>query len=188
MDSRIKERLYFFLSQGIRGADALLSAIGPALEVFSRYKEVKKLTDEVVTVGEFLDKVREVVARHALSTVLSEQELGNVDPAIAFYVLWKWTFEPTVEMAIPVEEPEGEEDEPLLHSRSQNPNRTSQIDVKIRAKNDHIFHNRFWWLKRSASLWARQDLCISTHSFEHLSISIIVYPWDADYSQASEDR
>src|SRR5207247_1009604 len=30
LDSRVKERLTFFVSQGIRGADALLSAIGPA--------------------------------------------------------------------------------------------------------------------------------------------------------------
>jgi len=85
--------LEYFLAQGIKGADALLSAIGPALEVFGRYEHVEKVTGEQVTIAEFLDKVREVVAHHALSTVLSEQELGNVDAPTAFYVLWKWTFE-----------------------------------------------------------------------------------------------
>jgi adenine-specific DNA methylase len=94
LDSRVRERLDFFLSQGIKGADALLSAIGPALEVFGRYARVEKVSGESVSVTEFLDKVREVVAHHALSTVLSQQELGKVDSPTAFYVLWKWTFEP----------------------------------------------------------------------------------------------
>ena len=97
LDARIKERLDFFLSQGIKGADALLSAIGPGLEVFGRYEKVEKVTGEPVKITDFLDKIREVVAYHALSTVLSEQELGNVDPATSFYVLWKWTFEPNIQ-------------------------------------------------------------------------------------------
>jgi hypothetical protein len=97
LDRKVRERLDFFLREGIKGADALLAAIGPALEVFGRYESVEKITGEKVAVGEFLDKVREVVAHHALSTVLSEQELGNVDPPTAFYVLWKWTFEPVVQ-------------------------------------------------------------------------------------------
>jgi adenine-specific DNA methylase len=109
LDNRVKERLDFFLSQGIRGADALLSAIGPALEVFGRYEKVEKVTGEAVTISEFLDKIREVVAHHALSTVLTEQELGKVDPLTAFYVLWKWTFEPSVQTAYTSTEGENEE-------------------------------------------------------------------------------
>ena len=97
LDKRVKNRLDYFLSQGIKGADALLSAIGPALEVFGKYERVEKITGDTVSIVEFLDKVREAVAHHALATVLSEQELGNVDAPTAFYVLWKWTFEPTVQ-------------------------------------------------------------------------------------------
>jgi adenine-specific DNA methylase len=97
LDERVKNRLNLFLEEGVKGADALLSAIGPALEVFGRYLRVEKVTGEQVTIAEFLDKVREAVAHHALSTVLSEHELGNVDPPTAFYVLWKWTFEPAVQ-------------------------------------------------------------------------------------------
>lgn len=105
LDKRVKERLEFFLSQGIKGADALLSAIGPALEVFGSYTKVEKVTGEPVKINEFLDKVREVVAYHALSTVLSEQELGKVDPPTAFYVLWKWVYEPAVQTSLDYEEP-----------------------------------------------------------------------------------
>lgn len=93
LDERVKERLDHFLGQGIKGADALLSAIGPALEVFGKYKRVERVSGEQITVVEFLERMREAVAHHALATVLSEQELGKVDPETALYVLWKWTFE-----------------------------------------------------------------------------------------------
>lgn len=108
LDARIKERLDYFLSPrvGIKGADALLSAIGPALEIYGRYQKVEKVTGEVVSISEFLDKVREVVAHHALTTVLSEQELGKLEPDTAFYVLWKWTFEPRVA----IQNPNGKEE------------------------------------------------------------------------------
>jgi len=93
LEQRVKERLDFFLSQGIKGADAFLSAIGPALEVFGRYERVERITGETITVGEFLDTVREVVSWHALAKVMESQELGAVDAPTAFYVLWKWTYE-----------------------------------------------------------------------------------------------
>lgn len=93
LEARVKERMDFFLSQGIRGADALLSAIGPALEVFGQYAMVEKVTGEPVSVGEFLDKVREVVSRHALASVLEGREMGAVDSPTAFYVFWKWSYE-----------------------------------------------------------------------------------------------
>src|SRR5262249_52892235 len=53
-----KERLDFFWTQGIRGADFFISAIGPALSVFGKYERVKKLSGEEVSVGQFLDEVR----------------------------------------------------------------------------------------------------------------------------------
>lgn len=115
MEERVKERLDFFLSQGIKGADAFLSAIGPALEVFGRYEQVERITGEVVTVGEFLDTVREVVARHALAKVLEGQERGAVDAPTAFYVLWKWTYEGPKPVAVSAsaenEEPEETDEE-----------------------------------------------------------------------------
>ena len=36
LQERVAERLDFFWSQGIRGADFFISAIGPAVEVFGR--------------------------------------------------------------------------------------------------------------------------------------------------------
>lgn len=95
LTARVRERLDYFLSPdvGIRGADALLSTFGPALESFGRYERVEKVTGESVSVGEFLDEVRSAVAEHALHTVLGGRDLGDIDEVTAFYVLWRWTYD-----------------------------------------------------------------------------------------------
>jgi adenine-specific DNA methylase len=87
-----KERLDFFWSQGIRGADFFISAIGPALSVFGKYEQVKKLDGEPVTVGRFLDEVRGLVTTYALAKILRTTHTGTIDPESRFYVVWKWSY------------------------------------------------------------------------------------------------
>jgi len=89
---RLHERLDYFWSQGIRGADFFMSAIGPAVEVFGKYKRVLKLTGEEVTIAELLDKVRAVVADYALQRIVHGERAGDVDEASRFYVIWRWAF------------------------------------------------------------------------------------------------
>ena len=93
MTARIKERLDFFWSQGIRGADFFISAIGPAVEVFGRYKAVRKLSGEVVGVAALLDLVQEAVADYTLSRVLNGRyKMGTVDAPTRFYVMYRWSY------------------------------------------------------------------------------------------------
>ena len=87
-----KERLAFFWSQGIRGADFFISAIGPALSVFGKYERVTKLSGEEVTVGQFLDEVRGLVTNYALAKILKTTNTANIDPESRFYVVWKWSY------------------------------------------------------------------------------------------------
>src|SRR5260370_1937574 len=87
-----KERLDFFWSQGIRGADFFISAIGPALSVFGKYEKVTKLSGEEVTVGRFLDEVRGIVTNYALAKILKTTHTANIDPESRFYVVWKWSY------------------------------------------------------------------------------------------------
>ena len=89
---KLHERLDYFWSQGIRGADFFMSAIGPAVEVFGRYKRVLKLTGEEVSVGELLDQVRAIVANYALQQIVHGESAGDVDEASRFYVIWRWAF------------------------------------------------------------------------------------------------
>src|SRR5437588_3596796 len=85
-----KERLDFFWSQGIRGADLFIAAIGPALSVFGKYERVTKLTGEEVTVGQFLEEVRGLVTAYALSKIMKTTQTATIDPESRFYVIWKW--------------------------------------------------------------------------------------------------
>ncbi|MGC9575765.1 MAG: DUF559 domain-containing protein [Desulfobacterota bacterium U4-17] len=62
--------------EGIRGADLVFACIGPALEVFSRYRKVETADGREVTLAEFLEKVWAVVGRTAL-----EQVLGTGEPS-----------------------------------------------------------------------------------------------------------
>ena len=69
-----------------------MSAIGPAIEVFGRYKKVLKLSGEEVSVGELLVKVRGIVADYALKRIVHGSGAGDVDDASRFYVIWRWAF------------------------------------------------------------------------------------------------
>jgi hypothetical protein len=55
--------------EGVVGADAVFACLGPALEVFSRYSRVEKVSGEQVTLREYLEHVWTAVAREALSMI-----------------------------------------------------------------------------------------------------------------------
>lgn len=86
------ERLDFFRTQGIRGADFFISAIGPALSVCGKYERVTKLSGEEVTVGQFLDEVRGGVTNYALAKILHTLHTAAIDPERRFYVVWPWSY------------------------------------------------------------------------------------------------
>ncbi len=96
-----KERLDFFWSQGIRGADFFISAIGPALSVFGKYERVTKLSGDEVSVGQFLDEVRSLVTAYALSKIMKTTQTANIDADSQFYVIWKWSYG---EVKVPADE------------------------------------------------------------------------------------
>lgn len=87
-----EERLDFFWSQGIRGADFFISAIGPALSVFGKYERVTMLSGEEVSVGQFLGEVRSLVSNYALAKILKTSQTASIDPESQFYVVWRWSY------------------------------------------------------------------------------------------------
>ncbi|HXH23062.1 MAG TPA: DUF1156 domain-containing protein [Dehalococcoidia bacterium] len=88
----IRERLLYFWSKGIRGADFFISAIGPALSVFGRYEKVMRPDGTEVTVRDFLDLVRRESTTVALEQVLHGADLGLIDPVTRQYVTWVWSY------------------------------------------------------------------------------------------------
>ena len=92
MRPAIRERLLYFWSKDIRGADFFISAIGPALSVFGRHSRVLRPDGEAVTVRDFLDIVRRESTDVALEQVLHGADLGVIDPVTRQYVTWVWSY------------------------------------------------------------------------------------------------
>jgi adenine-specific DNA methylase len=88
--------------EGVRGADLVFACIGPALEIFSRYKKVETADGREVKLDEYLEKVWEVVGRTALGQVLGTAEArarngaaGAVEEDARLTALFLWTLQAT---------------------------------------------------------------------------------------------
>jgi adenine-specific DNA methylase len=89
----VDRRLQQFWDAGIRGADMFISAIGAAMEVFTRYARVETVSGDPVSMGEFLQEVRQVVAKFALRRVLHEPAVASeLDALTRFYLLYRWAY------------------------------------------------------------------------------------------------
>jgi len=88
----VNERLDYFWDEGIGGADFFISAIGPALSVFGKYKKVVRLSGEEVTVTEFLDEVRQIVVDYVLDKIIEGGRTGSIDAETQFYLMWRWSY------------------------------------------------------------------------------------------------
>lgn len=69
MNRRVAAWLPKLEQEGIHGADAIFAALGPALEVFSRYNRVETAAGEVISLGEVRNGAGQVVRRGYLSYV-----------------------------------------------------------------------------------------------------------------------
>ena len=87
MQERITERLRYFWDAGIQGPDFVWSAIGPALESYSSYKEVRRINGEVFTVVEFLTEVRRIVTDFALGQILHGASTEALDEWTRYYLM-----------------------------------------------------------------------------------------------------
>jgi adenine-specific DNA methylase len=89
-------------SEKIRGADLVFACIGPALEIFSRYRKVETADGQEVKLAEYLEKVWEVVGRMALEQVLGTEEAkarngaaGALEEDARLTALFLWTLQST---------------------------------------------------------------------------------------------
>ena len=88
--------------EGIRGADLVFACIGPALEIFSRFRAVETAEGRTVGLDEYLEKVWEVVGRAALQQVLGAAEArarngftGALEEDARLTALFLWTLQST---------------------------------------------------------------------------------------------
>ena len=81
--------------EGIRGADLVFACIGPALDIFSRYRAVETVEGHEVGLPEYLEKVWEVVGRAALEQVLGTTQAGALEEDARLTALFLWTLQST---------------------------------------------------------------------------------------------
>jgi len=89
---RIYEKLESLWKEGISGADYFIAAIGSAIEVFGKYKEVRDLEGRVIKAEKLLEFVRSIVTDYVVRQVLHNGIAGDLSPLTKFYILWRWTY------------------------------------------------------------------------------------------------
>lgn len=89
---RIEEKLQQFWNDGIAGGDFFISAIGPGMEIFSRYDKVEKLSGEKVSTSEFLDYIRSVSTDFICRKLLKDATSTKIDKESEFYLAFRWTY------------------------------------------------------------------------------------------------
>lgn len=102
LPSRVGDWMERLQGEGIRGADLVFACIGPALEIFSRYRKVETADGRAVKLGAYLEKVWEVVGRTALEQVLGTAEArarnsmaGALEEDARLTALFLWTLQST---------------------------------------------------------------------------------------------
>ena len=102
LPKRVGDWMERLQSEGIRGADLVFACIGPALEIFSRYRKVETADGREVKLAEYLEKVWEVVGRTALEQVLGTAEArarngaaGALEEDARLTALFLWTLQST---------------------------------------------------------------------------------------------
>ena len=103
---RVADWIKRLQAEGIRGADLVFACIGPALEIFSRYRAVETAEGHIIGLPDYLEKVWEVVGRAALQQVLGTAESqarnglsGALEEDARLTALFLWTFQSTTPVA-----------------------------------------------------------------------------------------
>jgi len=84
MREAVRRALARFWAAGIGGADFFISAIGPALSVYSKHREVRYSSGQTVSVASFLTLVRQAVVDFSLERALAGVDVGEVDRETQF--------------------------------------------------------------------------------------------------------
>ncbi len=105
LPKRVADWMQRLQKEGVRGADLVFACVGPALEIYSRYRAVETADGRQVGLPEYLEKVWEVVGREALEQVLGTAEAqarngaaGALEEDSRLTALFLWTMQSTSEV------------------------------------------------------------------------------------------
>lgn len=83
MQRIVRERVRFFLNQGITGADLNIAVVGAGLAPYTRYARVELPNGEELTAAAYLDEVQAEVVRVLLG------EASQTDNATQYAIMWR---------------------------------------------------------------------------------------------------
>jgi putative DNA methylase len=98
LETLVRERVAALWDQGVAGADLVIACVGAGLRAFTRYVSVEYANGEEVPAERFLGEVETMVLETIFERLSKETgagrgaNLGGVDPATRFYVLWRYTY------------------------------------------------------------------------------------------------
>ena len=100
LPKRVADWMHRLQAEGVRGADLVFACVGPALEIYSRYRAVETVEGREVALAEYLEKVWEVVGRSALEQVLGSASAdstleGALEEDARLTALFLWTLQST---------------------------------------------------------------------------------------------
>jgi adenine-specific DNA methylase len=112
---RIHEWMPRLADEGVVGADAIFACLGPALEVFSRYRRVEKASGEVVTLKEYLEQVWAAVSKEAITMVFKGGDASGFEEDARLTAMWLWTLSAGVngDGQTPTEDIDDEDSNPI---------------------------------------------------------------------------
>lgn len=91
LPKRIHEWMPRLAKDGVVGADAIFSCLGPALEIFSRYTAVERADGQQVTLREYLEYVWGAVSQEALAMIFQGADTSGFEPDARLTAMWLWT-------------------------------------------------------------------------------------------------
>lgn len=108
---RIHEWMPRLAQEGVVGADAIFSCLGPALEIFSRYSRVEKPNGDQVLLKEYLEHVWAAVSKEAISMIFAGADTAGFEQDARLTAMWLWTLSPGLSNGDSVKEGEPEDNE-----------------------------------------------------------------------------
>lgn len=88
---RIHDWMPRLAQEGVVGADAIFSCLGPALEIFSRFSRVEKPNGDVVRLKEYLEYVWAAVSKEAISMIFAGADTTGFEEDARLTAMWLWT-------------------------------------------------------------------------------------------------
>ncbi len=93
----LETKIWTFLQrtweEGIRGGDFFIAAIGSAMSLLSRYKELRRYSGELVTLEDQLKIIRRISTNFLLNNLIGKGASVTLDNLAQFYLAFRWTYQ-----------------------------------------------------------------------------------------------